>query len=34
MRILVDENIPNITVHELRAIAHDVFDIQATALSL
>jgi predicted nuclease of predicted toxin-antitoxin system len=30
MRILVDENIPNITVHELRAIGHDVLDIRGT----
>ncbi len=28
MRILVDENIPNITVHELRALGHDVLDIR------
>ena len=30
MRILVDENIPNITVHELRAMGHDVLDIRGT----
>ena len=30
MRILVDENIPNITVHELRALGHDVLDIRGT----
>jgi predicted nuclease of predicted toxin-antitoxin system len=30
MRILVDENIPNITVRELRALGHDVFDIRGT----
>jgi len=30
MRILVDENIPNITVHELRAMGHDVLDIRRT----
>ena len=30
MRILVDENIPNITVLELRAIGHDVLDIRGT----
>ncbi len=28
MRILVDENIPNITVRELRAMGHDVLDIR------
>ena len=27
MRILVDKNIPNITVHELRALGHDVLDM-------
>jgi hypothetical protein len=30
MRILVDENIPNTTVHELRAKGHDVLDIRGT----
>ncbi len=30
MRILVDENIPNITVHALRAMGHDVLDIRST----
>ena len=30
MRILVDENIPNVTVHELRALGHDVLDIRRT----
>ena len=30
MRILVDENIPNITVRELRAMRHDVLDIRGT----
>lgn len=30
MRIFVDENIPNITVHELRAMGHDVLDIRGT----
>jgi len=30
MRILVDENIPNITAHELRALGHDVLDIRGT----
>jgi hypothetical protein len=30
MRILVDENIPNITVRELLAMAHDVLDIRGT----
>ena len=30
MKILVDENIPNITVLELRAIGHDVLDIRGT----
>ncbi len=30
MKILVDENIPNITVHELRAMRHDVLDIRGT----
>lgn len=30
MRILVDENIPNITVDELRAMGHDVLDIRGT----
>ena len=31
MKILVDENIPNITVHELRAMGHDVLDLRGTA---
>ncbi|HWN94795.1 MAG TPA: DUF5615 family PIN-like protein [Methylomirabilota bacterium] len=31
MRILVDENIPNITIQELRARGHDVLDIRGTA---
>ena len=30
MKILVDENIPNITVAELRALGHDVLDIRGT----
>lgn len=30
MRILVDENIPNIAVRELRAQGHDVLDIRGT----
>ena len=30
MRVLADENIPNITVHELRALGHDVLDIRGT----
>jgi predicted nuclease of predicted toxin-antitoxin system len=30
MKVLVDENIPNITVHELRALGHDVLDIRGT----
>ncbi len=30
MRILVDENIPNLTVAELRALGHDVLDIRGT----
>lgn len=30
MRILVDENIPIITVRELRALGHDVLDIRGT----
>ena len=30
MRILVDENIPTITVHGLRALGHDVLDIRGT----
>lgn len=30
MRILVDENIPNITVHGLRESGHDVLDIRGT----
>ncbi len=30
MRILVDENIPNVTVSELRTRGHDVLDIRGT----
>ena len=30
MRILVDENIPNLTVSELRTLGHDVLDIRGT----
>ncbi len=30
MRILVDENIPNLTVSELRILGHDVLDIRGT----
>ena len=30
MRILADENIPNIAIHELRAQGHDVLDIRGT----
>ena len=30
MKILVDENVPNITVLELRAMGHDVLDIRGT----
>ena len=30
MRILVDENIPKVTVHELQAMGHDVLDIRGT----
>jgi len=30
MRILVDENVPNITVHELQALGHNVLDIRGT----
>ena len=30
MRILVDENIPNIAVHELRTLGHYVLDIRGT----
>ncbi len=30
MRILVDENIPNVTVQELRGMGHDVLDIRGT----
>ena len=30
MRILVDENIPNITVQSLKAAGHDVLDIRGT----
>ena len=32
MRILVDENIPLMTVDELRALGHDVADIRRTKL--
>ncbi len=31
MKILVDENIPNMTVKALRQIGHDVLDIRGTA---
>jgi predicted nuclease of predicted toxin-antitoxin system len=31
MKICVDENIPIVTVHELRRIGHDVLDIRGTA---
>ena len=31
MKILLDENIPNITIRELRAMGHDVLDIRGTA---
>jgi predicted nuclease of predicted toxin-antitoxin system len=30
MRIVVDENVPSITVRELRAMGHDVLDIRGT----
>ena len=30
MKILVDENIPKVTVHELQTRGHDVFDIRGT----
>jgi predicted nuclease of predicted toxin-antitoxin system len=30
MNILVDENIPKITIHELRSLGHDVLDIRGT----
>ena len=30
MKVLVDENIPNITVNALRAAGHDVLDIRGT----
>ena len=30
MKILVDENIPNVTVRELQAMGHDVLDIRGT----
>ena len=30
MRILVDENIPKVTVRELRVLGHDVLDIRGT----
>ncbi len=32
MKILVDENIPNVTVESLRRLGHDVRDIRATPL--
>ena len=31
MKVLVDENIPNCTVAELRTMGHDVLDIRGTA---
>jgi len=31
MRILVDENIPNVTVHALRAAGHEVLDLRGTS---
>jgi predicted nuclease of predicted toxin-antitoxin system len=31
MKILVDENIPNITVEELRKLGHDVLDVRGTS---
>ena len=30
MKIVVDENIPNITVEQLQAMGHDVLDIRGT----
>jgi predicted nuclease of predicted toxin-antitoxin system len=30
MRILVDESIPNLTIHALRAMGHDILDIRGT----
>ena len=30
MKILVDENIPSITVTELRSLGHDVLDVRGT----
>ena len=30
MKICVDENIPNVTVQELRLLGHDVLDIRGT----
>jgi len=30
MKILVDENIPSITVNELRTLGHDVLDVRGT----
>ena len=30
MKILVDENIPNVTVSELKKLGHDVMDIRGT----
>lgn len=31
MKIFVDENIPNVTAQELRALGHDVLDIRGTS---
>ena len=31
MKICVDENIPSVTVQELRLLGHDVLDIRGTA---
>ncbi len=30
MKIVVDENIPNVSVQELRSLSHDVLDIRGT----
>lgn len=30
MKLLVDENIPKLTVHALRALGHDVLDLRGT----
>jgi hypothetical protein len=30
MKMFVDENIPNVTVQELRSLYHDVLDIRGT----